>query len=181
MGPFPIIAERLLLREFCREDDMPIHEFASDAEVTRHTSWGPNELTTTRSVLEKWLLDQKQWPRTSMPLAIELRSSEKLIGSIGFASIESSTGIFGFVLRRDCWGIGLATEASQALTGFGFKQLGLHRVAAEYFVEQNASIRIFEKLGMRREAHFVRNAWKSEIWRDTYLYALLRDEWNQSR
>jgi [ribosomal protein S5]-alanine N-acetyltransferase len=144
MGPFPIVTERLLLREFCREDDMFIDAFASDAEVTRHTSWGPNDLTTTRSVLEQWILDQEQWPRTSIPLAIELRSSGKLIRSTGFASIESSTGVFGFVLGSDCWGIGLATEASQALIDFGFKQLSLHRVAAECFVEQNASIRIFE-------------------------------------
>jgi RimJ/RimL family protein N-acetyltransferase len=180
MGPFPILTERMLLREFRREDDLSIDAFASDAEVTQHTSWGPNDLDITRSVLDRWILDQNQWPRTSIPLAIELRSTGKVIGSTGFASIECSTGVFGFVLRREFWGIGLATEASQALIEFGFKQLNLHRVAAECFVEQKASIRIFEKLRMRREAHFVQNALKSGVWRDTYLYALLSDEWDQS-
>jgi hypothetical protein len=40
MGPFPILTERMLVREFRREDDLSIDAFASDAEVTQHTSWG---------------------------------------------------------------------------------------------------------------------------------------------
>jgi ribosomal-protein-alanine N-acetyltransferase len=177
MGPFPIITDRLVLREFRREDDLAVDAFASDAEVTLHTSWGPNDLQTTRLVLQQWVAEQAMWPRSSIPLAIELGANQELIGSTGFASIENSTGIFGFVLRKDHWGNGFATEASQALIRFGFGHLGLHRVAAECFVEQTASIRVFQKLGMRREAHFVRNAWKSGVWRDAYSYALLSDEW----
>jgi ribosomal-protein-alanine N-acetyltransferase len=180
MGPFPIETERLLLREFSREDETAVDAFASDVHVTRHTSWGPNDLETTRLVLRQWIDEQARWPRPSIPLAIEWRSKRELIGSTGFASIENGTGVFGFVLRKDCWGQGFATEASRALLRFGFVQLELHRVVAECFVEQTASIRICEKLKMRREAHFVRNALKQNVWRDTYLYALLKDEWLQS-
>ena len=94
----------------------------------------------------------------------------------GSRLIEEDTGIFGFVLHKHYWGFGIATEASQALVQFGFEQLALHRVVAECFVEQVASARIFEKLGMRREAHFRKNALKAGVWRDTYLYALLNEE-----
>ena len=59
-------------------------------------------------------------------------------------------------------------------------ELGLHRVIAECFVEQVASAHVLEKLGMRKEAHFLKNAWKACVWRDTYLYALLNDEWKSS-
>jgi ribosomal-protein-alanine N-acetyltransferase len=180
MGPFPLQTERLILREFSREDETAVDSFASNARVTRHTSWGPNDLDTTRQILGQWIEEQAKWPRPSIPLAIELRSKHELIGSTGFASIENATGIFGFVLREDCWGNGFATEASRALLRFGFEQLELHRVIAECFVEQTASIRIFDKLKMRREAHFVRSAFKRNVWRDTYLYALLKDEWLQS-
>ena len=100
-----------------------------------------------------------------------------MIGSTGFSSIEEGTGVFGFVLHKHYWGFGIATEAAQAVVRFGFEQLGLHRVVAECFVEQVASARIFEKLGMRREGHFRKNALKAGIWRDTYLYAVLNEEW----
>jgi ribosomal-protein-alanine N-acetyltransferase len=99
---------------------------------------------------------------------------------VRFASITDGTGVFGFVLHRQYWGAGIATEASRAMLSFGFESLGLHRIVAECFVEQIASVRIFEKLGMRREAHFLKNAHKAGVWRDTYLYALLDNEWNSS-
>jgi hypothetical protein len=54
------------------EDEAAIDAYASDPEVTKHRSWGPNDLQTTRSVLRQWVLDQKQRPRTSIPLGIEL-------------------------------------------------------------------------------------------------------------
>ncbi len=177
MGPFPIETDRLLLREFRLEDHPAIHAYASDREVTLHTSWGPNDFETTRTVLRLWLSEQEQWPRNSIPLGIELRSEGNLIGSTGFSSIEEGTGVFGFVLHKHYWGFGIATEAAQAVVRFGFEQLGLHRVVAECFVEQVASARIFEKLGMRREGHFRKNALKAGIWRDTYLYAVLNEEW----
>ena len=120
MKPLPIETDRLLLRKFSREDETAIDAFASDVHVTRHTSWGPNDLETTRVVLRQWIDDQARWPRPSIPLAIEWRSKRELIGSTGFASIENRAGVFGFVLRRDCWGQGFATEASRGLLRFGF-------------------------------------------------------------
>jgi ribosomal-protein-alanine N-acetyltransferase len=177
MTPLPLITERLLLREFCLEDQAAVHAYASDPEVTKHTSWGPNNLQTTRAVLGQWVMEQNEWPRTSIPLGIELCAEKKLVGGTGFASIADGTGVFGFVLHRNYWGAGIATEASRALLKFGFETLGLHRIVAECFVEQTVSIRIFEKLRMRREDHFLKNARKAGIWRDTYLYAVLEDEW----
>src|SRR5579863_3389148 len=167
MGPFPIISERLHLREFRLEDERAIHEYASDPEVTMHTGWGPNDEETTRSVLRQWIVDQQTWPRYSIPLGIELRSEKRLIGSTGFASVNGATGIFGFVLHKSFWGHGFATEACRALLGFGFDNLNLHRVTAECFVEQTLSVRIMEKLGMRREAHCLKKALKAGVWRDT--------------
>ena len=58
MGPFPIETDRLLLREFRMEDQPAIHSYASDKQVTLHTSWGPNNFDTTGTVLQQWLSDQ---------------------------------------------------------------------------------------------------------------------------
>jgi aminoglycoside 6'-N-acetyltransferase len=47
--------------------------------------------------------------------------------------------------------------------------------------ENTASIRVAEKLGMRREAHFVENAWVKGRWTDSVIFALLDREWAARR
>jgi RimJ/RimL family protein N-acetyltransferase len=181
MGPFPIETPRLQLREFRLEDEAAVHAYAGDPEVTRFTSWGPNDAAQTRAVLEVWLAAQAHWPRFSIPLAVELNAERRVIGGSGFASIDphTGTGIFGYVLHRDYWGCGYATEASRALLDFGFDRLGLHRITATCDVENKASYRVLEKLGMRREGHFWKDALKRDEYRDTYLYAVLEEEWSK--
>jgi ribosomal-protein-alanine N-acetyltransferase len=179
MGPFPIETERLVLREFRAKDEAAVHAYASDAETTRFTDWGPNDREQTRAILESWLLQQRSWPRESMPLAIELKSEGLLIGGTGFTplDLEAQTAVFGYVLHRSYWGCGYATEASRALLTFGFGVLGLHRITAGCDVLNTASYHVLEKLGMRREAHHQKDAKKHGRWRDTYIYAVLSEEW----
>ena len=86
MKPFPIQTERLVLREFLPEDEAAIHEYASDPEVTKSTAWGPNDLATTKAVLDEWLEQQDKWPRESVPLAVELKGEGKVIGNTGFSA-----------------------------------------------------------------------------------------------
>jgi [ribosomal protein S5]-alanine N-acetyltransferase len=69
------------------------------------------------------------------------------------------------------------TEAARAILGVAFRELNLHRVWATCHVRNHASYRVMEKLGMRREAHFRKNAFEKNEWRDSYLYAILAEEW----
>ncbi len=179
MGPLLLESERLFLREFRPEDESSIQAYASDPEVTRFTDWGPNDPEETREFLKSCLEHQKRWPRESVPLAMELKSERRLIGGTGFAKIDFRirTATFGYVLHRDYWGQGFATEASRELLTFGFQSLSLHRIVALCDVRHQASSHILEKLGMRREGHFRKDARKAGEWRDTYLYAALDEEW----
>jgi RimJ/RimL family protein N-acetyltransferase len=63
------------------------------------------------------------------------------------------------------------------LIHFGFTQLHLHRVADDCDARNQASIRVMEKLGMRREGHLREVIWKDGRWYDEYLYAVLAHEW----
>ena len=75
-------------------------------------------------------------------------------------------------------GQGLATEAVRALLGICFDQLGLRRVVAACFTENEPSWRLMERVGMRREAHHVADSLhRDHGWSDEYVYALLADEW----
>ncbi|OQB23383.1 MAG: hypothetical protein BWY11_01988 [Firmicutes bacterium ADurb.Bin182] len=53
--------------------------------------------------------------------------------------------------------------------------------------QNTASWKVLERLNMRREGHLLKNVWfkKDEqgnpVWLDTYLYAILRDEWRENR
>lgn len=70
-----------------------------------------------------------------------------------------------------------ATEAVRALIDHCFGTLAVHRVVANCFLANEASWRLMEKVGMRRESHAVRDSWhRTGQWLDTVTYAILEDE-----
>ena len=83
----------------------------------------------------------------------------------------------GFTLSREHQGKGYASEAVSRLLDYAFGDLGLHRVVAITDRENERSFALLERVGMRREGHFVQNAWFKGRWASEYLYALLEDEW----
>jgi RimJ/RimL family protein N-acetyltransferase len=58
-----------------------------------------------------------------------------------------------------------------------FDQLGLHRVTASVDARNTASLRLADRLGMRREMHLVSNRWFKGVWSDEIAFALLEYEW----
>jgi len=176
---FPIETPRLRLREFRPEDELDIHEYASDPEVVRLLIWGPNTRELTRAFLDRTLEEQQEWPRNSVGLAIELKEEERVIGSIGLRIKDerNRAADIGYVLARRNWGRGYMPEAAHATVDAAFRRVGLHRVWATCDVRNRASYRVMEKIGMRREAHFRKNAFEKNEWRDSYLYAVLAEEW----
>jgi RimJ/RimL family protein N-acetyltransferase len=84
----------------------------------------------------------------------------------------------GWVLDPAHLGHGYATEAVRALLGVCFEQLGIHRVVALCFAANEASWRLMERVGMRREGHMLRDSLhRSGEWMDGLTYAMLADEW----
>ncbi len=79
-------------------------------------------------------------------------------------------------------GRGLATEAVQALVAVCFGPLGLRRVVASAFTVNTRSVRMMERLGMRRETAAIKAELNRSLeWVDSYTYALLREEWLTDR
>jgi RimJ/RimL family protein N-acetyltransferase len=118
-------------------------------------------------------------PRIAYHLAIVLRATDRLIGGcrIEIRNAASVSGDIGYVLASDAWGRGYATEATRALLDFGFQGLALHRIWATCDVENRASARVLEKIGMEQEGHLRQNVRRKGEWRDSYLYAILEPEW----
>jgi RimJ/RimL family protein N-acetyltransferase len=88
----------------------------------------------------------------------------------------------GWVLDPSYGGRGLATEAAAELLRICFEDLGLRRVKALCFADNEPSWRLMERLGMRREEYAVRDSLhRSKGWLDGMTYALLADEWRERR
>lgn len=176
---FPLRTQRLLLREFTQADFDDVHAYAIDPDVVRYMDWGPNTLEETQAALERWFAAQALWPRSDVNLAIQHLMDRGVIGSIRLSVNDEATrtGDFGYSLASGYWRQGLGTEAACAMVAVGFGVLGLHRIWAECDTRNAGSYGIMEKLGMRREAHFRQDKRARDGWRDSYLYAILVEEW----
>jgi RimJ/RimL family protein N-acetyltransferase len=85
----------------------------------------------------------------------------------------------GWVLDPAHTGHGYATEAVRELLRHGFRDLGLRRVTANCFLDNDTSWRLMERVGMRRELHAIRESLhRSGRWLDTVGYAVLEEEWS---
>lgn len=90
-------------------------------------------------------------------------------------TMELGYRLHGSVHRR-----GYAYESCAALLDLLFGEIALHRAIAMCVVENEPSWRLMEKLGMRREGHFLEYKLLGGAWRDEFLYAIRRREWRRS-
>jgi RimJ/RimL family protein N-acetyltransferase len=63
------------------------------------------------------------------------------------------------------------------LLKFGFQALNLRRVIAACHVDNHASYKLMEKIGMRREGHFIKEKLHGNVYCDRFQYAILQEEW----
>jgi [ribosomal protein S5]-alanine N-acetyltransferase len=171
--------ERLVLRDAQLADAAAVDRYAGDPEVVRHMIWGPNTPEHTRDVLQARLQQQTDPARRVFELMIEEKASGEVVGGAGLRVADDSAldADLGYVLARAKWGQGIMPEACAKLLEVAFGWLGLHRVWASTDAENRASQRVLEKLGMRREAHFVQNQLVKGRYRDTLVYALTEAEY----
>jgi RimJ/RimL family protein N-acetyltransferase len=88
----------------------------------------------------------------------------------------------GWVLDPAYTGHGYATEAVRELLRCCFEDLGVRRVTANCFLDNDTSWRLMERVGMRRELHAIRDSLhRSGRWLDTVGYAVLEAEWSPAR
>jgi RimJ/RimL family protein N-acetyltransferase len=96
---------------------------------------------------------------------------------------EQARGVhaeLGWVMNPRHAGHGYASEAVRELIRLCFDELGLRRVAANCFADNEPSWRLMERVGMRREIYSVRDSLhRSGQWMDGMSYALLADEWRK--
>lgn len=96
-------------------------------------------------------IDEDQARGTSLHWGICLRGDDEVVGTCGFyRGFPGGVGELGFVLRRDYRGRGLMTEALRLVVDHGLRELRLRDVVAYTRPTNRPSIRVLERIGMRR-------------------------------
>jgi ribosomal-protein-alanine N-acetyltransferase len=166
-----ITTERLTLRPFVEQDADPLYHILAQEGVL---CYFPNPEPPPPDRIERFVSHQiKHWEDHGFGWwAVELRTEQKLIGWNGLQYLPETDEIeIGYLLNRDYWGRGLATEGARPGLRFGFETLGLERIIALTHPENVASQRVIAKLGMAftNEAdYFGMHVCRFEIDADTY-------------
>ncbi len=182
-GPLYLETERLVVRSFAERDISEIVDYSAcgptDASRLRNIDWEP----TPEGVRAWWTpmaamgIDEAvRW----LALVIEVKALGRVVGNVGLRT-ESVVGhrqaLIGWLLGKAFEGRGYATEATCVLLDHLFLSEGFHRAYARTGADNERSRRLMERVGMRREGHFVRSGFHDGSWCDEYLYAVLDSEW----
>jgi [ribosomal protein S5]-alanine N-acetyltransferase len=180
MTAVQIETQRLVLREYVPDDWPSVLAYQSDARYLRFYPWTERDAAAVQEFVNRMIGHQADEPRDVFQLAITLpRENGRLIGSCGVRVNDRvrREGNIGYELSPDYWHNGYATEAARAVLRHGFEQLGLHRIWAQLNADNIASAHVLEKLGMRREAHFLESDYFKGRWWGSMIYALLEHEY----
>jgi [ribosomal protein S5]-alanine N-acetyltransferase len=167
--------DRLLLRKLSLADAADIFAYASDPEVTKYTSWSTHQaIADSEQFLESAIA--KYAAGQPMDWGIVRKGDRKAIGTCGFASWDCThaRAEIGYVLSRQYWGQGYMTEAVKAAISFGFHVMMLNRIQATCMVENLASARVMQKVGMHYEGTLLEYAFFKDRYLDLKLYAIIK-------
>jgi RimJ/RimL family protein N-acetyltransferase len=157
------------------DDLAALHAIESREDVVRWLYWEPRDEDEVRSAMTEHI---ERHPEEGFTLAVERLEDGALVGRVSLmVDAANRQGEVGFIFHPDWHGRGYATEAGRAVVRVAFERYALHRVFGRIEPRNEASARVLEKLGMRREALLVENEWVKGEWQSEAIYALLAREW----
>ena len=174
-APTPLETARLFLRAITLEDAPAIFDYAKNPNISRFTQWEPHRsIEDTYAFFNDYVLPRYR-NQNPEPLGIALKSDPgRIVGTVGcfWNTAESRCMELAYAISEPLWGKGLVPEAANAIIAQILKETNAIRVQARCVVENTASARVMEKVGMTREATLRSALWyRGRAW-DMYLYAL---------
>jgi len=166
-----------LLRDWKCEDAQSIAKYANNKKIwqnLRDAFPHPYRLQDAEAFIAKATATE---PKTIFAIATPVEA----IGSIGLVvgqDVHRFTAEIGYWLAEPFWGKGIMTQAVKQLTDYGIRTLRLHRIYAEPYATNQASIRVLEKAGFQCEGTLRANAYKDGQVRDQYLYSTIAEKGN---
>jgi [ribosomal protein S5]-alanine N-acetyltransferase len=174
---FPTLeTERLILRELVKEDAADLFSYFSKQEVMRY--YGQEAFSSMGQVetIIRHFSDSYQNNR-GIRWGIQRKGSKHVIGTLGLNNLVMShkRAEIGYEIHPDYWRNGYTSEAVERVVSYALEELGLNRVGALIYMENDASNNLIKKLGFQHEgilkSYFVQNG-KAY---DTNVYAIMKD------
>jgi ribosomal-protein-alanine N-acetyltransferase len=160
-----IETERLVLRPLEPGDLDGFAPIFADPEVMRFIGDGTGTRDETAEWLERWIATFGEIGRGH--LAVTLRDTDELIGRCGLVLRELAHGReteISYLLGRDRWGRGYATEAARAVRDHAFDELGERRLVSLIAEGNHASEAVARRIGMALERRLEFHGRASGMW-----------------
>jgi [ribosomal protein S5]-alanine N-acetyltransferase len=140
--------ELVTLRPLTSADIPQWYEYLAMPVVFEHTSWNVQS----PSELEHYAI-QSALPSSLVRFAIAERSSDQLVGTIGFHTVspENRSAELAYDLAPDWWGKGIASEMCRVMVEWAHSHVGLLRVQATVLTTNSRSIEVLQRCGFKRE------------------------------
>ncbi|MEK4563421.1 GNAT family N-acetyltransferase [Alkalihalobacillus sp. FSL R5-0424] len=167
--------ERLQIRPFIQEDLEDVFRIYSDEEACQyllHSAWTEEDKQDQfKKKLNNHILTDKK------PLSLAVLHQANVIGdlSVWYTGMKDTVEI-GYSFARSAGGKGYASEAVNGLIQKLFTENGVHRVQANLDARNEASLKLCERIGMRKEAHFIQDYWNKGEWTDSIVFGMLESD-----
>jgi [ribosomal protein S5]-alanine N-acetyltransferase len=172
-----INSKRLILQIINKLDIDNIHALHSIPETDQYNTMGiPNNINDTNIIIENWLTKIEN--KEALIFKIVDKNTNQFIGLLGANMHRSKlqSGEIWYKLDKHFWHNGFATEAVNALLQYLFTKLNMHRVEAACSVQNIASVKVLEKVGMHLEGRTRQKLPIGGLWHDSFLYAILQSD-----
>lgn len=172
-GPMFLEGEDVALHTVESEDLDFLQEHINDPAVRSHLTV---TTPTNRDQEETWFEEQVTGDEH---INLLVMGPDGPSGSVGLGPVNDPDGSaeIGLWIREADWGKGYGTEASRLLVGHAFDELRIHRIIAQVFEGNEASKRLWEKLGFRHESVHREAAYLGGEYVDLHRFAILEQEW----
>ncbi len=169
--------ERLIIRPIKLDDKNEIFEYRSDAETNKYQGWIPKTIDDVETFLGK-ISKQINEPETWFQFVLIEKETQKVVGDLGihFFGKENKQVEIGCTLNKVFQNKGYATESVKKVIDYLFKELNKHRIITSIDPDNENSIRLVERIGFRKEAHFIESLFINGKWVDDLIYALIEKD-----
>ena len=170
--------ERLVIRPIQFNDKINVFEYRSDVETNKYQGWIPRTIDDVEFFING-IAKQINIPETWFQFVLIEKKSQKIIGDLGvhFWDKQNKQVEIGCTLNKKFHSIGYASEAVRRIIDFLFIELKKHRITVSIDPSNENSIRLVERIGFRKEAHFVESLFVNGTWTDDLIYALIGKDW----
>jgi len=169
--------KRLIIRPVKPDDKYEIFEYRSDTETNEYQGWIPKTIEDVETFIGG-ISKQINEPETWFQFVLIEKEAQKVIGDLGihFFDKENKQVAIGCTLNKAFQNKGYATESVGKVIDYLFKELNKHRIIASIDPRNKNSIRLVERIGFRKEAHFIESLFINEKWADDLIYALIEKD-----